>query len=102
MSGGLRFDRCRVPGCRARVIWTTSAATGKRMLVDAEQTIPGTRGAFVLIGAQAFTEPMAVAQLGHIFGVDDAEAYDMARDYGWHLAHQASCITHHQARGAIR
>lgn len=36
---GLQIARCR--SCRARVVWTTNTATGKRMPVDAEPMVGG-------------------------------------------------------------
>lgn len=38
---GRHYPRARCGSCRAEVIWTVTAATGKRMPVDAEPTPDG-------------------------------------------------------------
>lgn len=98
---GLRYDRCREAGCRARVIWASSAATGARMCLEAAQVVPGTLGAYVVIAGQAFTQPDAVAHITRTHNVPDDEAHSIATtDFTWHLHHNANCSTNQIARSA--
>lgn len=91
----------RCHGCRARVLWATSGATGKRIPLDEDQVLPGTKGALILIGEVAFSLPGAVKRIANMFDVDDGDAYAVAHEeYSWHLAHFATCPVAAQFRKA--
>lgn len=92
-------ERCRFKACSGRIIWATSATSGKSVPLNADPVDPGTRNAQVLIGNVAHSRVLAVQRLGELFSVDEPTAYRMAlEDYGWHLSHFATCPFRDQAR----
>jgi hypothetical protein len=84
--------RCQDRACRAEVRLARSGATGLFFALDAADVPYGTRGALVLIGEYAYTEPAAVRHLGERWLLPDADAHQQIRDgYGWHLPHKVTC-----------
>lgn len=89
----LRIDQhCKHRACRAPIRLARVEATGAWFALNAAAVPAGTRGALVLIGAVAFSEPSAVGRIADMFAVDDATAHLILRtDYGWHLPHKVTC-----------
>ena len=88
----LRIDQ-RCKRCRGPVALARSGATGLWFAVDAAAVPPGTRGAMVVIGEQAFSRAGAVKYLAAAWVLDDATADQvLADEYTWHLPHKVTCI----------
>jgi hypothetical protein len=87
----LRIEQ-RCEACKAQILVARSAYTGQWFRLNADDVPPRTRGALVLIGETAFTEPAGVAQLARSFPLDDATAHrELLDGYGWHLPHKVTC-----------
>lgn len=92
------IQRCRWRDCARQLRWAVTAR-GRDIPLDMDPVQPGTKGALVLVGERALGLADAVQRLGEMFDVGDDEAHRMAmEDYGWHLAHFATCPHADRAR----
>ena len=93
------MNRDKCSSCGVRVRWARTAATGKAIPLDPDPVDPQTRGALVLIGEIAFGLAQAAQRLSTMFDESEADAAIRAsREYGWHIAHFATCPNAHHHR----